>query len=90
MSTALHPSPTPAAVPGHASAAEEMRLLRQVAARSPRRSIPSTTAMPHTCAASCGAVPPPVCYSTHWFLNPKEESSHAVAISPERHRAPGR
>jgi RNA polymerase sigma-70 factor, ECF subfamily len=36
MSTVPIPSPTPVAVPAHASAAEELQLLRQVAAREPQ------------------------------------------------------
>ena len=36
MSTALRPSPMPAAVPVHVSAAEELQLLRQVAAHEPQ------------------------------------------------------
>ena len=36
MATAPRPSPAPAAVPAHVSAAEELQLLRQVAAREPQ------------------------------------------------------
>ena len=36
MATAPHPSPGPATVPAHVSAAEELQLLRQVAAREPQ------------------------------------------------------